>query len=280
MSEENEDQRVFWEGFAVKWVDQQSELDALMAPVLDGVFERAALAPGQRVLDIGCGTGTSSLRAVDAVGATGSVLGVDISEPMLQRARTLAKDSSNLSFETADAADFAFPDNGFDAVISRFGVMFFADPVKAFVNIRRAMGPGARLTMAAWSMLDRNPWFSVPMYAAKERLGAPPAVDPDAPGPLAFRDIERVTGILAAAGFAAIEGEYRDLMLTPTGDLPQVAMQASSIGPVTRTMDHFEGTEEDLKAIARKVETGFSDFETSLGLRIPAGINFFTATAP
>lgn len=280
MSTDNDEQREFWDRFSTVWVNQQNDLDGLMANVLSGVLDRAALKPGQTVLDVGCGTGTSSLLAAAAVEPKGHVLGVDISEPMLRRARANAKNVSNVAFETADAAEAALGDGRFDAVISRFGVMFFADPAKAFRNICRSMKSGAQITMATWSVLDANPWFQVPMYAAKRRLGAPPPMDPDGPGPLAFRDIDRVCGILTTAGFESARGEPVSLDLTPPGDMLTVARHATSIGPAARAMEYFEGSETDLIAIAKDVAESFAPYDTEEGARIPARINFFVATAP
>ena len=278
MAIENADQKAFWERFSEHWVNHQSDLDGLMNPVLNGVLQRANLLTGHTVLDVGCGTGTSTLRAAGAVGAGGKVMGADISEPMLKRARDVSADVSNVEFVTADVADHPFDAAQFDRVISRFGVMFFVDPLTAFKNICRSMAPGARLSMACWSTLDANPWFRVTMYAAKDRLGAPPAVDPDDPGPLAFRNIDRVLGILEGAGFSDIEAEAEDLFLTPPGDLDHVVRHASMIGPAARAVEYFEATEEDFEAIVESVKTEFSDFMQADGARVPARINFFTAS--
>ncbi|MFK7745305.1 MAG: class I SAM-dependent methyltransferase [Roseobacter sp.] len=280
MSTSNADQKAFWETFADLWVTRQTDLDALFTPVLDALMDRAALQPGQTVLDIGCGTGTSALQAAKAVGPEGHVTGADISEPMLVRARATATGVPNLTFQTADVAEHPYAPGSFDHVISRFGVMFFADPTAAFSNIRKAMIPGATLTMACWSVLDQNPWFSVPMYAAKKQLGAPPRLDPDAPGPLAFRDIDRVSGILKDAGFAQVSGQAVQLHLTPLGDLGEVAAHAATIGPAARTFEFFEGTQDDFDVVAADVAEAFADYMTKDGARVPAEINFFTATAP
>lgn len=280
MSRENDDQKAFWEAFAELWVSKQSDLDALMEPVLDGVFSRAALQSGERVLDVGCGTGTSTLRAAQAVTAQGHVFGADISEPMLVRAREAARGVDHVTFQTTDVADHPFEAGSFDQVISRFGVMFFTDPVAAFANILKAMRPGAHLTMACWSELQANPWFQVPMYAAKERLGAPPSLDPDAPGPLAFRNIDRVVGILTAAGFDAIDANVEQLLLTPPGNLAEVGVHAASIGPAARTIEHFEAGRADFEAIARSIAQSFAGYVTPDGVKVPAEINFFTARAP
>lgn len=280
MSGANDDQKVFWEKFASLWVTKQSALDGLMAPVLDRILEEAHIAAGDAVLDIGCGTGTSSLRAAQATGSGGRVLGVDISESMLERARATTVDVKNLQFETADAAAHEFARHSFDVIISRFGVMFFVDSVAAFSNIRRAMKPGARLILGTWSSLDANPWFKVPMYASKRRLGAPPPMDPDGPGPLAFRDIARVDGILKAAGFQDITGWAETLQLTPPGNLQTVAEHAGSIGPASRTIEYFNADQEDFNVIVSEIAHQFADYMTPQGARIPAEINFFSATAP
>ena len=280
MADENDEQKQFWEGFAALWVERQADMDRLFDPVLQETLKRAHLAAGDRVMDIGCGTGTSTVAAAKHVGPTGHATGVDISDPMLIRARDMAQTVSNATFLTADAADFPFDEDSFDKVISRFGVMFFVDPVKAFVNIRRSMTAGGTLSMSCWSALGANPWFQEPMYAAKTQLGAPPPLDPDDPGPLAFRNIDRVTGILDTAGFQDIHGEAVALDLTPPGDARFAARLAASIGPAARTMEHFEGTEEDFDAIASSVAEAFRDYETDAGVFIPAEINFFTARAP
>ena len=134
--------------------------------------------------------------------------------------------------------------------------------------------------MSCWSHLGENPWFAVPVKAARKQLGAPPAIDPDSPGPLAFRDIGRVCGILSRAGFADVGGTATALLLAPKGDLRHVAGLAASIGPAARTMEYFDGDEKDFVKIAAEVETGFAGYVTENGIRIPAEINFFTARAP
>ena len=279
MAIENADQKAFWERFSEHWVTHQADLDGLMQPVLEGVLQRADLQEGHQVLDIGCGTGTSSVYASKAVGTTGAVIGADISEPMLKQARQATSGISNVEFVTADVADHAFESARFDRVISRFGVMFFFDPIAAFKNIRKSMKPAARLSMACWSTLDANPWFRVPMLAAKDRLGAPPPVDADAPGPLAFRNIDRVRGILESAGFGDFNAEAEDLFLTPPGDLDHVARHASMIGPAARAMEYFEAGEDDFEAIAAAVRDAFAEYMHPEGARVPARINFFRATA-
>ena len=280
MALENDDQKTFWERFAEMWVTRQDDLDTLFDPILRGTLQRADLKAGDHVMDIGCGTGQSSLKAAAAVAPGGHVTGIDISEPMLARARTLAAPGDAITFTTADAADHPFTPGHFDAAISRFGTMFFADPVAAFSNICKAIRPNGVLAMSCWSDLGANPWFAVPSDAAKKQLGTPPSIDPDSPGPLAFRNIDRVCGILRQAGFTAVEGEAAEIELTPKGDLHHVASLAASIGPAARIMEHFQGSESDFMEIAADVETDYAGYVTASGIRIPAEINFFTARAP
>lgn len=278
MSGANADQADFWTNAAgQKWVEQQVELDAFMQPVLDGVLARAVLKPGDRILDIGCGTGASTLQAAQIIGETGVATGVDISPTMLDLAQKRAADLPNVGFHLADATDHTFEPAHYDRLISRFGVMFFADPVLAFSNIIKALKPGAEITFAAWGQIENNPWFTTAARAARDRLGAPPKADPDAPGPFAFRDVTRVTEILSNAGFEEIRSNVSDLRLAPTGTLREVARMATSVGPAARTVDHFQGSAEDSAAIANAVREAFEPFETPDGVRVPAEINFFQA---
>ncbi|MEY8840734.1 class I SAM-dependent methyltransferase, partial [Cribrihabitans sp. XS_ASV171] len=139
------------------------------------------------------------------------------------RDRIAAAGFSNAEIRLCDAQVEPFPENGREAIISRFGVMFFADPVAAFANLARALSPGGRMTFAAWGPLEGNPWFRIPFIAATTRLGRPPKTDRNAPGPLAFHDRERVLGLMAQAGLAEPEASAVDLRLTPAGSTQDAA---------------------------------------------------------
>ena len=175
--------------------------------MLDGfgrvVTTAGSYRPGERVLDVGCGNGDLTLAAGRAVGGTGSVHGVDLSPAMLAVATSRANGVGleNVSFEVADAGSFAPDVAGFDAVVSRFGVMFFDDPTSAFAHIRSLMAPGGRLAFVCWQDLFANDWMIVPGAAVAEVLPLPVGDDPTAPGAFAFADADRITGILTAAGF-------------------------------------------------------------------------------
>lgn len=280
MNQDNTDQAAFWTTDAGHlWVQEQAKLDVLFQPVLDGVLERAGIKAGQSVLDIGCGTGDSTLRAAQLVGPNGTAMGVDISPTMLAQAEMRAATMPHIGFRLADASTHVFDKESFNHLISRFGVMFFADPEAAFATMRAAMKPGARVTFATWGAIASNPWFTIPAQAAKAHLGAPPKIDPDAPGPFAFRDPERVAKILSAAGYTQTEVDVAQLCLTPPGSIADVAQMATNIGPASRTVAHFGGNDTDLAAIARRVEAEIAGFATPSGVHIPAEINFFQACA-
>jgi len=173
----NADQVAFWNSPAgEKWVRNQAEMDMTLAPLTEMLLARAAPAPGQRVLDVGCGTGTTVLQLAGAVGPGGHVQGLDVSEPMLAlaRQRVAAAGAGNVDLVLDDAQTFAFDAGSRDLVFSRFGVMFFADPPAAFANLRRALVPGGRLVFVCWADLADNPWFKVPRDAAIARLGPVP----------------------------------------------------------------------------------------------------------
>ena len=276
----NADQRAFWNGPpGESWVTNQAALDALHARVSALLLAEAAPAPGERVLDIGCGAGETTLAAARAVGPRGTATGVDISEPLLDRARRRAEaaDAANAVFLHADAALHRFAPESADLAVSRFGLMFFADPVAAFRNLAPALAPGGRLVFVAWAAADRNPWFSLPLAAAVERLGPAAPSDPDAPGPMAFRDIGRVTRILAEAGFARAEGAVRTVDLHLPGGLEAAADLALRIGPATRHIRDKGGSEDDVRAIADGVRARLAPFVTGDGIRVPAAVNLYRA---
>ena len=269
-------------GMGTRWLTFEDQLDHLFTPVLDLGLDLDALAQGMQVIDIGCGTGASALEAARHVGPDGRVLGVDISKQFLARARKRATESklSNLEFMYADAQMAELSSDNLDAMISRFGVMFFPDPVAAFTNMARALKPDGKMTFATWGGLSENPWFKTPHIAAVARLGQPPRVDRNAPGPLAFHNRERVFDLMSRAGLTDIQVQPIPLALAESATAEEAATMCTRVGPAARVIAHFEGTQKDIDAIIHAVAREFEDYQSHDGVRVPAVINLLQARAP
>ncbi|MFZ4688988.1 MAG: class I SAM-dependent methyltransferase [Polymorphobacter sp.] len=221
------------------WARMQDRLDLSFTPVTAALLSLAAPRPGEDVLDVGCGSGETTLALAGAVGDDGSALGLDVSEPLLERARARAEELlSEADFINADAASFD-AETGFDLIVSRFGVMFFSDPVAAFANLHARAAPGGRLCFACWQPAPQNLWATLPMSAVAHLLPAQPPADPLAPGPFAFADPDRVGEILDTAGWRDIAFHALPFdMVIGTGDDPVAAAVHFNlrIGPAARAI--------------------------------------------
>lgn len=276
----NLDQQAFWTSSAgPAWVTLQQEMDTLLAPVLDAVEGRAALQPGERVLDVGCGTGESVERFAKAVGAQGHVTGLDISETMLRHAHDRLGFLPQVQLTLADAQTHEFS-AAYDAILSRFGVMFFDDTRAAFANLWHALAPGGRMVMAAWAAAPSNPWFMEPAAAAYSILGPVPKVDRTLPGPFAFEDADRVRVMLEASGVTNLAVETLELSLTPSGDLNDAAELCCHIGPADSALQYHEADAAGKAAVKEAIVSRFAKFDGPDGLRIPALIHIYTARKP
>jgi len=272
----NQQQVDYWNGaVGERWAALHDQIDRSLGHLTQAFIPFAKPAPGLRVLDIGCGCGTTTLTFALEVRPEGSVAGIDISAPMLAVARARAAAShADIMFALSDAATHDFQPV-FDLVVSRFGVMFFADPVAAFANIRRALVPGGRLAFVCWRSAAENLWASLPMAAARELLPPQEPVDPQAPGPFAFADAAHVEAILGGAGFGDIaigkfDGHFH------MGPTPQDAGDAAlAIGPLSRAAaDLDEETRTRIRAVVAEAMTPFA---TAEGVLAPAACWFVRA---
>lgn len=208
------DQPTFWnEDGGRRWVQNIDRVERMIEPLSERLLARAAPKAGERVLDIGCGGGVTSAGLAGAVGPAGRVLGVDVSAVILEVARQRYGHVANLDFALGDAATLSLTPRAFDLLVSRFGVMFFADPVAAFTHLRGGLAPGGRVVFICWRALDQNPWMAECVNAIFTVVPRPEPQPPGAPGPYAFADGARVTQLLAASGFGAIRLEPVDVPL-------------------------------------------------------------------
>lgn len=260
-----------------KWVAIQDKMEARLIAIEDLLMEQAKPVAGERVLEIGCGTGTTTARLADAVGARGHVAAVDVSRPMLEAAHLRLQDHGNVTLVEADATTVAFIfDDAFDLLTSRFGIMFFGDPVAAFTNLHRALKPGGRLACIAWAPIDRNPHWSIPLDIAIETLGPPKPRHPRAPGPLAFDDPAYVTEILTEAGFQAISVRAEPVSIVGRS-LDEEAEVAAMMGPAGSLLNEKEAdaaTRAEIRAAFRAALPGYAD----AAVRLPAMVHVITAS--
>ena len=241
----NHEQHARWNGLDGEyWVRQQERIDRTLEPVIAPLIEFAAPQPDETVLDIGCGCGATT---IEFARRAARVIGADLSEPMLAVAAERLRPWPNATVQLGDAATLPLASLEANLVASRFGVMFFGDPVAAFANIRTALLPGGRLRFACWGSIGENPWLQVPLHAAYEHVPRMPRPNPEEPGPFAFADTERVTRILTGAGFSDPSFTKLNIRMNIGASLDAAVQQASEMGPAKRAM---ADQPEQLKAAA------------------------------
>jgi len=278
--EQNADQIAYWNGpSGQRWAERHGPQEILLGPIADVLIDRARPTPGERVLDIGCGSGATTVAFAKAVAPNGFALGLDISGPMLAQARALAPKNLPLDFVQADATVYPFDPASFDLLASRFGVMFFADPVASFSNLRRALKPSGRLAFACWREPRDNPWMMTPLMAVYKHVPKMPPVGPEDPGPFAFASEERVSRILKGAGFADVAMESHTLAMDIAigGGLEAAVEGSLQIGPASRALqDHPAEVREAAKASIRETLAPFVKGQSVL---LPGSIWIVTARA-
>lgn len=236
----NQQQSTLWNGPSGQaWVESQQLMDQLLRPFEELLVEAATAEPCQHLLDVGCGTGATTLALARRLGSAAHCTGVDISEPMLELARARAEhEPTPPAFIVADAQTHAFEPASFDAIVSRFGVMFFDDPVRAFANLHGAAKPGARLVLIAWRSAAENPFMTTAERVAAPFLPDLPARRPDEPGQFAFGDPDRVRQILKTSAWSNIDVESVDRPCSmPERELTHYVTR---FGPVARVLQHAD----------------------------------------
>jgi SAM-dependent methyltransferase len=272
-----EEQMKLWNGPAGHaWVDAQETLDGLFKPFEEKLAEQVGAGARCRVLDVGCGTGSTTLAAVRRMGPDGRATGIDISEPMLATARARAEqETRQATFICADAQTHAFEPASFDMIISRFGVMFFDDPVRAFTNLRRAAIDGADLRVITWRSPAENPFMTTAERAATPLLPEMPPRQPDGPGQFAFADERRVRGILEQSGWTSIDLQPMDVACV----LPEKALSSyvTRLGPVGMILQKVD--EQTRARVTDAVLAAFRPFVHGAEVRFTAACWMVSARA-
>lgn len=273
----NQAQIDYWNAVAGEtWAALNERLDRQLAPLGEAAQDALALRSGDRVLDVGCGCGHTSLALARAVGETGQVTGMDVSRPMLDVARQRVPEAlaSRVDFLEADAQSYVFGAEPYDAAYSRFGVMFFADPAAAFRNVASGLAPRGRLSFVCWRSLAENAWMAVPRNAGLQHL--PPAApdDPSAPGPFAFADARRIEAILVQGGYTNISISPFDTDIVLGRDLDEAVGMALKVGPLGAMLRE---TPEQLGPVSRVVREALTPYVRRDGVRLPAATWIVTA---
>lgn len=272
-------QRIFWNSEATRrWVTEQARIDRLFLGVTEAILAAAAPRRGESVLDVGCGTGTILLRTAEAVGPEGQVLGIDISEQQLALAQRRIDDAGAMNARALldDAGTHDFPTAVFDLAVTRFGVMFFADPVAAFSNIRHGMKPGGRLALAVFRPGSENPWATASLVAIRHLVTPPAPPGPEEPGQFGWGDPERVRRILGGAGFRDVVLTPLDLAITIGRNATEAAEFATFIGQGARLLHGLPDTTRE--AARSAFETFFKAYEGPDGVSLPGGLWIVSAT--
>jgi ubiquinone/menaquinone biosynthesis C-methylase UbiE len=278
--DQNADQIAYWNGPGGQyWADRQQKQDVVLEPVSAILIDRARAKAGERIIDVGCGCGATSIALAEKVGPTGHVVGIDISAPMLARARQLAPAGLPVEFVLADATVYPFVPESFDLLVSRFGVMFFAEPALSFTNLRRALRPTGRLSFACWRDPRNNPFFMAPLQAVYKHVPKLPQLGPEDPGPFSFASEVRVRRILSEAGFTGVAMEPCDLSLDIAvgRGLDAAVESALEIGPASRAL--AEQPPDVVAAATNSIREALAPFVTGQAVLLGASIWIVTAQA-
>lgn len=271
----NAEQIEYWnEVSGPKWVRLDETISAMIRPFGVEAMKAAKPMPGERVIDVGCGCGETTFALSEEVGSSGHVLGIDISAPMLARAREVRERTrvANVEFMNADVQTQVFTPDAFDLVYSRFGVMFFQDPEAAFANLRSALRSGGRLAFACWQARERNPWLTLAATAAARHFDFPKPPPIGTPGPFSLCDADRTAGILERAGYHDVtcrshEGKV-DVSVGKT--IEDTVSFLSQIGPVAALLSG--ASPEQKRAAIGSIHGALVPHQTSSGIELNAAV--------
>ena len=263
----NVDQKKFWnESKGKSWVKLQPKIDSLLKPIGEAALTKLNPIRGEKIAELGCGTGTMSFLISEKIGTSGLVHGFDISKPMLDYAekRRINNNIVNIRYTLADLQTYAFKENPFDALFSRFGVMFFDNPVVAFSNLRRSLKRGGRFIFACWAKRLENDWIELPTEIASQFLELPPTPPEKTPGPFAFEDKDYVTNILDEAGWKNIKIENFSCAHSAGNTLNEAARFLGKMGPMSGPIENSDA--ETREKFFETLKLRLSEYKTDEGV--------------
>ena len=269
----------YWnEDGGYKWAENIDVVETMITPISERLLEEISACEGNIVLDIGCGGGLTSINLANLVTSTGMVIGIDVSEPILNIARSRGAGIENLTFIQRDAATASLDESSFDIITSRFGVMFFDNPILAFKNLYVALKPTGRLVFLCWRKMQENPSWAEPAKIAAEIL--PPPVDsriadPTAPGPFSLSDPAHLTAILQTSGFNNIELQKVDTNLS-MGELDEAIIYSMKMGPASQIVKN--ATDQEKEQIASAIGESFRKYTNHNEVTIPSATWIVSAT--
>jgi SAM-dependent methyltransferase len=276
----NPDQAAYWNSAAPAWLSAEAGFELVGGEPGRMAMQRLALSPGAQVVDVGCGPGATTFELAASVGPSGLAVGIDIAKELVSAAQRRASDLAlgNAEFIHGDAQTFSFERAAFDAAYSRFGLMFFEDPVTAFSNLRGAIRPGGRLSFVSWQTVLENEWVLVPVLATASVAGAMPSPpSEDEPGPFALSSPQRVRHLLEEAGFREVDIEaHNDQVIIRADQLPHLVAVASAAGPVQETLRTAPVTTR--RRVVEAIEAGLREREHNGRISLSRGVLLVTAS--
>jgi SAM-dependent methyltransferase len=273
------EQLKLWNGIAGRaWVESQEMLDRILQPFEEILVAAISERPRKHVLDVGCGTGGTTLTIARLLEGSGRCTGIDLSVPMIDATRARAERMLNPPFFIcADAQRYELEPATFDMIVSRFGVMFFDDPTRAFANLKSAATNDAEMRFIAWRSAAENPFMTTAERAAAKFLPNLPPRRPDAPGQFAFADARRVRSILQESGWAGIE--IRPIEVDCTLPEKELLSYITRLGPVGRILQEEELDERSLTQLIETMRAAFESYVYGVDVRFTAACWLVSARA-
>lgn len=276
----NSGMRGFWNDSGGRmWVIYQHIIEVSMAPFGQKVMDILDFNDGERVLDIGCGCGGTTLEIAQLVGSNGYVFGVDISEMIIESAKNKAckENANNIIFKCVDAQTYSFVFNEFDVVFSRFGVMFFDEPVVAFQNIRKSLVAGGRMAFVCWQPIEDIEWISLPRNIVGNYITLPPLSEPNEPGGFSFGNTDRVEKILRLAGFVDIVIEKFNSKINIGADMSEAMEFMTHIGPAGSVLDNSDIDSKTQVKFTNDLYAALQEYQTKQGIELGSAMWIVTA---